>query len=164
MSRKRYLATFAVLALVVGALVAPAIAKKGGGGSGGGNGKGSGKLLKTKMKFKLDSHQWDTGAGVTGKVLLLARDGKKFAPLAGAELTVKVDGEEVGTLTTDADGKAFPVWAVATDGGHVMRVVYAGDETHRGAKRAQGFHVGESPSPEPTESASPEPTESPTDL
>lgn len=174
MTRKRSLAAFAVLALVVGALMAPALAKKGRGGPSESRGKGSGKLLKTKMKFKLDSHQWDSGAEVTGKVLLMARDGKKFAPFEGAALTVYVDGEEVGTLTTDAEGNAFPNWGPATDGGHVMRVVYEGDETHRRAKRAQGFNVGEgdddeeepeeTPSPEPTETETPEPSESPTDL
>lgn len=93
------------------------------------------------MRFKLDDHQWDSGATVTGTASLRSGRGRG-EPVEGATLRVLVDGEDVGTATTDAEGKAAISWGPATDGGHVMRVVYDGDDTHKRAKRAQGFQVG----------------------
>ena len=61
-------------------------------------------------------------------------------PFAGAPLSVRVDGTEVLTLVTGADGHAT-VSYVAPEGGHVMRVVFLGDDTHKRARRSQGFSV-----------------------
>ena len=101
------------------------------------------KLLPTRLAFQLDSHHVATGETVTGTARLVTKgDDHQPAPLAGAELKVFVDRTEVDSVTTDADGAAVISAASLADGGHVIRVVYAGDDTHRGAKRAQGVHVG----------------------
>ena len=44
------------------------------------------------------------------------------------------------TLVTGADGRAT-VSYVAPAGGHVMRVVFLGDDAHKRARRSQGFAV-----------------------
>lgn len=92
----------------------------------------------TKMKFKLDAHEVAAGAEVTGGVHVWTRDGKAWVPLADAVLTVKVDGMEVDELATDGDGYAA-VAHPATEGEHVMKIVFAGDDLHKRARRAQGF-------------------------
>jgi hypothetical protein len=51
-----------------------------------------------------------------------------------------VDGTELLTLVSGADGRAT-VSYVAPEGGHVMRVVFVGDDTHKRARRSQGFSV-----------------------
>lgn len=141
MQIKRSVALVAALMIVGAALAAPAIAKKEGE-----NGKGREKTRPavTKMRFKLDSHQWDVGAEVTGAVTLLTRDGRKWGPLEGAMLTVLNDGAECGTLTTDAEGKAYPACGPVEEGEHVMKVRYAGDDTHKKSQRAQGYSAGTS--------------------
>ena len=139
MSIKRHVALVAALLIAGAALGAPAIAKRDGE-----RGKGHGKTrpAATKMRFKLDSHQWDVGAEVTGSVRLRTRDGKKWGPFEGATLSVLVDGTECATLTTDAEGGATAACGPAEAGEHVMRVRYEGDDAHKRAKRAQGYQVG----------------------
>ena len=136
---KKFVAFCAALA-VAAAFAVPALARPSG-ERGGGHGRGKTRPAQTKMRFKLDAHHWDTGATVTGTVAL--RTGKgRGEPLIDAMVRIVVDGTEVGIAVTDSDGKATVSWGPATDGGHVMRVIYGGDDLKRGAKRAQGFHVG----------------------
>ena len=96
----------------------------------------------TKMKFKLDAHEVEAGETLTGTILVLSGRGKSRAPLAGASLEVSVDKEVVGTVVTDADGRATVSYVAEEDGEHVMKVAFAGDAEHKKAKRAQGFEVG----------------------
>ena len=96
----------------------------------------------TKIRFKLDDHQVAAGEAVTGDVVVMTGRGKAREALVGASLTVLVDGVEVGTLTTDSDGRATVEHVATEDGEHVMKLVYAGDAEHKKAKRAQGFEVG----------------------
>jgi hypothetical protein len=44
-------------------------------------------------------------------------------------------------VTTDADGFGLVSYVADTEGGHVMKVFYEGDDTHKRARRAQGFQV-----------------------
>jgi hypothetical protein len=78
-------------------------------------------------------------------------------PLAGATLSLQIGKTEVATMVTDVNGAATVGFAPTSIGDHVMRVVYAGDDLHKAAQRAQGFEVAESVSPTPT------PTDTPTD-
>ena len=94
----------------------------------------------TKITFKLSDHHVPPGAGVTGSILVRTRSNHEWVPFAGAPLSVRVDGTEVLTLVTAADGRAV-VSYVAPEGGHVMRVVFLGDDTHKRARRSQGFSV-----------------------
>ena len=96
----------------------------------------------TKIRFKLDDHNVAPGEAVTSTVRVTSGRGKARGPLAGADLSVLVDGVEVASLTTDPDGIAAISYGGAAAGDHVMRVVYAGDGTHKRAKRSQGFEVG----------------------
>ena len=96
----------------------------------------------TKMKFKLDGHQVEVGETLTGSVVALSGRGKDRAPLGGATLDVVVDKTVVGSIVTDADGGAEVTYVAQDEGEHVMKVVYAGDDEHKRAKRAQGFEVG----------------------
>ena len=153
---KRAIPIAAAFVLLFSAAMAVAVAKPGnGGGHGGHGGHGSGgnKGAQTKMTFKLDDHEVDSGSNVTGTVNLTTGKGKKSSTaLAGATLDVEVDGEDYATLTTDASGNATVTITAPADGEHQVKVFYAGDATHRSAQRAQGFSVGvatESPSPAP---------------
>jgi predicted phage tail protein len=94
----------------------------------------------TKITFKLSDHNVPPGAAVTGSILVRTRSSHEWMPFAGATLSVRVDGTEVLVLVTGADGRAT-VSYVAPVGGHVMRVVFAGDASHKRARRAQGFAV-----------------------
>ena len=94
----------------------------------------------TKITFKLSDHNVPPGAAVTGSILVRTRSSHEWMPFAGAPLSVRVDGTEVMALVTGADGRAT-VSYVAPVGGHVMRVVFAGDASHKRAHRAQGFAV-----------------------
>ena len=94
----------------------------------------------TKIRFKLDDHNVPPGAAVTGSILVRTRSNHEWVPFAFAPLSIRVDGTEVFTLVTDAQGQATTSY-VAPAGGHVMRVVFAGDATHKRARRAQGFAV-----------------------
>ena len=104
----------------------------------------------TKMRFHLQDHQVTVGDTVTGPVHLATRDGHHWTPFGGATLSVRVDGTEVGTLTTDSNGDATVSYVADTEGGHVVKVVYAGDDTHRKRQRAQGFEVAAASSDDTT--------------
>jgi hypothetical protein len=95
----------------------------------------------TKIKFKLDSHQVVVGDDVTGTVKVWTHTGHPWAPFPDATLSVRVDGEEVGSIVTDANGVAQVAYEATTEGDHVIRVVFLGDEVHKRARRAQGFTV-----------------------
>lgn len=99
----------------------------------------------TKVRFKLENHQVALGEEVHGSVLVLSGKGKDRAPLEGAVLSVLVNKVEVGTVTTDAAGLAEVAYTAPAEGGYVMKLFYAGDESHKRAKRAQGFEVGGEP-------------------
>src|SRR6266568_509143 len=90
----------------------------------------------SKMRFKLDSHSVAVGDQVTGSIRLWTRSGHRWEALGGVDLSVRLDGTEVDTVTTDSAGD------------HVIKVVYAGDDTHRKAHRAQGVEAT-APSPSP---------------
>ena len=111
----------------------------------------------TKMKFKLDAHEIPAGTPVTGGVHAWTHAGHAWDPFPDAVLIVKIDGIEVGTVPTDVDGYV-DVWYPAEEGEHVMKIVFAGDELHKRAQRAQGFTVtpGE-PVPEPAPEPEPVP-------
>ena len=94
----------------------------------------------TKIRFKLDDHNVPPGSAITGSVLVRTRSNHEWVPFAGAPLVVRVGGTQVLTLTTDANGAAA-ISYVAAAGDHVMKVVFAGDATHKRAQRAQGFAV-----------------------
>ncbi|MEO8425011.1 MAG: fibronectin type III domain-containing protein [Actinomycetota bacterium] len=94
----------------------------------------------TKITFKLTDHHVPPGAAVTGSILVRTRSDHQWVPFAGAPLSVRVDGTEVLTLVTGTDGRATMSY-VAPEGGHVMRAVFLGDDTHKRARRAQGFSV-----------------------
>lgn len=96
----------------------------------------------TKIRFKLDDHNVAVGEAVTATVRVTSGRGKHREPLSGAQLSVLVDGVEVASPTTDPDGLAEISYDAGAEGDHVMRVVYAGDDTHKRAKRSQGFEVG----------------------
>lgn len=96
----------------------------------------------TKMTFSLDSIEVPAGSMLTGSVQLWWRNRTTWTPLAGAEVSVMVDGIQVGTLTTDASGGASVSWpAAVTAGTHVMKVVFAGTTWHARSQRARGFQV-----------------------
>ncbi len=105
----------------------------------------------TKIRFKLDDHEITLGETVNGTATVFSRSGRRWVPLAGATLSVQVDGAEVGTVTTDENGRATISYTPTTEGEHVIKVVYAGDATHKKAKRAQGFEV--EPAAPPVEEA-----------
>ena len=93
------------------------------------------------MRFHLDTHVVVVGDPVTGTARLLSRSGKTWMPVEGAALSVRLDGTEVGTVTTDADGRAAVSITTDTAGDHVAKVFYAGDDSHKAAHRAQGFEA-----------------------
>ena len=94
----------------------------------------------TKISFKLNDHNVPPGSPVTSDVVVRTRSGHDWVPFANALFSVRVDGTQVLTVTTDASGEAA-ISYVAAAGGHVMKVVFAGDATHKRAQRAQGFAV-----------------------
>ncbi len=102
----------------------------------------------SKMRFKLDSHSVAVGDQVTGSIRLWTRSGHRWEALGGVDLSVRLDGTEVDTVTTDSDGQVAVSVSADTAGDHVIKVVYAGDDTHRKAHRAQGVEAT-APSPSP---------------
>lgn len=94
----------------------------------------------TKITFKLADHEVPPGAAVNGSVLVRTRSGHDWVPFANAPLSVQVDGTQVLSLVTDTAGRATVSYAAAA-GGHVMKVIFSGDATHKRARRAQGFAV-----------------------
>jgi len=118
-----------VVLLAVGAQATPAVSP------------GHKPSAVSKMTFKIADHQVKARTPVTGTVTLETRLGKHWLALGGASLSVTVDGTQVATLTTDASGNATISYSWAAVGGHVMRVAYAGDTSHKSAERSQGFEV-----------------------
>ena len=96
----------------------------------------------TYLKFRLADHNLDPGQAVTAPVTLKTERRETQKPLAGATLTVKMDGNVIGTLTTDSAGAATVSFTAPASGEHTVKVVYAGDDTHRSARRGQGFTIG----------------------
>ena len=124
---RRWLVAVLGVSLALGALAAPASAKP---------------APVTKMEFKLSSHQVESGSDLTGGVSVWSRSGNEWLPLPGALLTVLIDGVEVGQVTAGADGYVDVAYTVdEEEGDHVMKVVFAGDDLHKKAQRAQGFTV-----------------------
>ena len=101
----------------------------------------------TKLGFHLDQHHLVVGDMVSANVSAMTRDGNHWVPIAGATISVRVDGVEVQSLVTDATGTATISWVADTPGGHVMRTIFAGDDLHKKAQRAQGFEVVPAPVP-----------------
>jgi len=99
----------------------------------------------TKLGFKLVSHQLTVGDSVDVTVHVKSRSAKAWVGVAGATISVKVDGVEVATGVSDDAGMAVIPWVVAAEGGHVMKVVFAGDDLHKRAQRAQGFNATAAP-------------------
>lgn len=177
---------FCAAVVVATAIAVPASARQE--GRGGGREDRPARAAQTKLRFKLDDHSWESGATVTGTASLRSGRGRG-EPVEGATLNivlenkgVEADGEECfvedgsecfvddggdcASVTTDADGKATISCAGLADGHYVMRVLYAGDEQHKRAKRAQGFSIGASdddedgedevqPTPTPTPESTP---------
>lgn len=102
----------------------------------------------TKMRFKLDRHHFVAGEAVEASVMVMNRSEHHWVGFLGASVSVRVDGTEVATAVTDETGVATFSW-VAVEGDHVMKVFYAGDESHKKAQRAQGLTVGPAPVPVP---------------
>ena len=136
----RSLALATVAAVAIAALASPAAAKP---GKGKAKGHGKPRRAVTKIVFKLSDHELAVGETVSGPVRVLSkgRRAKRFKPLAGAVVTVSVDHVQVGTVTTDDEGRALVEVAADEAGEHVVKVRYAGDATHKKAQRAQGFEV-----------------------
>ena len=101
---------------------------------------GRAKPVTTKIRFKLDDHDVVAGDAVTSTIKVTSGKGRRRTPLAGAELSIRIDHEDVGTLTTGEDGTAA-LEVVAEEGEHVVKVFYAGDATHKRARRAQGYEA-----------------------
>lgn len=154
MTHTKMMSAVAVLALVVGAFAVPSVAAKG--GREGGNGKERLRQGVTRMRFKLDEHQLTLSQAATGQVTLQMRMGKSWEPFAGASLGVTMNDSDCGSVTTDADGRATATCTPTADGEYVMKVRYAGDETHKKAQRAQGFTVGGEGEDEDVEDVLPE--------
>ena len=141
-----------VLALILAS--APASAKNDG-EHGGGNGKKPPPV--TKIRFFLDDHSVAVGESLTSDVRVMTRVKNAWDPIEGASLVVRVDGADVSTLTTDADGRAALSVPATEEGGHVMRVVFLGDDLHKRAWRAQGFEVSAAEEPPVEEPPAEEP-------
>lgn len=141
MTRTKMMSAVAALALVAGAFALPASAAEG--GNGGGKGKDKLRQVSTRMKFKLEDHQLALGEAAIGEVTLQTRVGKSWTPLEGASLGVTMGDTSCGSVITDAEGKATATCTADANGEYVMKVRYAGDDTHKKAQRAQGFSVGE---------------------
>ena len=140
MRKFRSVAIGLVAALALGALAGPVSAKP---GKGKAKGKGKSKPAVTKIVFKLADHQLAMGDTVTGSVLVLSKGKKKkrWKPLAGAVLSVSLDHQPVGTVTTGSDGRTTVQLLADEPGEHVVKVRYAGDSKHKKAQRAQGFET-----------------------
>ena len=124
---KRTISIAAVCALMLAMAMAPAVAEE--------------NKANTRLKLKLDDSNVPSGSNVTGQVKLLTGAGENRAPLSGATLTLKLDGDPVGTLVTNSEGIATFTLTSPSKGGHVVKVIYAGDATHQKAKAARGFRV-----------------------
>lgn len=95
----------------------------------------------TTMSFSLSDKDLDPGEQTVGTATVRTRSGKSWVALAGATVSFAVDGVAVGTATTDASGVATFTHTESAIGSHTFKASYAGDATHKSAKRAQGFGV-----------------------
>lgn len=129
-SLKRSLFLGLGVALVILTLVVPASAKQ---------------PPVTKMGFKLVNHQMVVGDTVDVTVHVMSRSGHAWVGVAGATVGVKVDGVDAGTGVTDDTGTVVIPWVASSEGDHVMKTIFAGDEMHKRAQRAQGFTVSVAP-------------------
>jgi hypothetical protein len=135
------------LLVLAGALLATALALPAAASPPDGHGHGNGHAV-TKITFKLDDHYVDAGVPLTSTVLVRTRAEHQWATFPDASLSIRVDGVEVGTVTSDGDGVAPVSYTPADVGMHVMRVVFEGDDTHKRARRAQGFEVAAATAPD----------------
>ena len=101
----------------------------------------AGSAPVTKLTFKISDHHVTVGETVVGSVTARTHSAAGWLPLAGVSLSLTVDKVEVATMVTDDAGHADIAFVATDAGGHVMRVVFAGDELHKVAHRAQGFEV-----------------------
>lgn len=95
----------------------------------------------TKITFTLDAAQVPAWTSVTGSVLVTTGSGPSAQPFVGAELSVAVDGVKVGSVTTDAAGRAVVGSPMTVEGPHTIRVTFAGDALHKKAHRGADFTV-----------------------
>lgn len=96
----------------------------------------------TKMRFELAGEETSARAPMGGAVSLWAKSGSSWVPVGGATLSVVIDGSDMGTVVTDAGG--FAIVSAPSDlapGGHVMKVIYAGDGVYSRTQRAHGFSI-----------------------
>ena len=126
------------IALVTSIITAFLIAGTASAGSSGG---GGGSADRSKIKLQLDDRKVPLGDAVTGALLLRTKGHGSPAPIAGATVSVEVDGVEVGTVTTDDQGRAEVSYTASEAGRFKMRVAYAGDESRSGADKAKKFRV-----------------------
>ena len=109
---------------------------------GGAVGASAKQLPKSKLHIKLDAQRFDSGADVTGSALLYAVVHKVKTGLPNETLDLQVDGVDVGTTITDADGNATIDIPGVADGQHILGVIFAGDSSYRGTQKQHGFCVG----------------------
>ena len=102
---------------------------------------GAKQLTKSKLHIKV-AQRFQSGADVTGTAYLYSVVHKVKQGLPNESLDLQVDGVDVGTTTTDADGKAAIDVAGVADGQHILAVIFAGDANYRGTHKQQGFCVG----------------------
>lgn len=95
----------------------------------------------TKIRFTLDAVQVPAWTNVTGSVLVTTGSGPSTRPFAGAQLSVAVDGVKVGSVTTDDAGFAVVSSPMTVEGPHRIRVSFAGDASHKRARRDASFTV-----------------------
>jgi len=124
---RRFSLVVACIGLVLALLAVPAFAKT---------------AATTKMAFKLHGqHSLTMGESLDCTVTLQSRDAHQWVGIPGASVNVTVDGTWVATAFADGAGVATFTWTANSVGDHVMKLIYAGDDTHKKAQRAQGFNV-----------------------
>ena len=117
----------------------------------------------TKMRFKLTDHSVAVGDTLSASLTVSTHGTTHgpeahggWMPMEGVTVSITIDKVEVGTVVTDAEGHADVVVVATEAGDHVLRAVFAGDELHKKAQRAQGFSVEEAPAPAPEPDPAPE--------
>jgi hypothetical protein len=124
----------------------------------------------TKIGLALYASEVSEGTPLIGVVRVRTRVGTSWVPLPGADLRFLVDGVQVGTGTSGADGRAPLSYPAIGVGLHTLKVKYAGDADHAKAQRAREFTVTEGSGlpapplptePPPTTTPPPTPTEPP---
>lgn len=133
LNTRRSFRSSVICSLVVGLLVLPlgpaALAKR------------SSKPAVTDLRLRLESHDVMLGEEVTGTVSARSRNKGKTTALAGATVNIYVGRTLVEQVVTDEAGTAAVSYTTAAIGSYSLKAVYAGDSTHKRAKRAQGFEV-----------------------